>query len=113
MGVRYAKMIKTSSRYVKKKSYKNFDEVKFLERIKNTSWWYIYQSYDVNEAVHLFTNEVTSILDQMAPVRAFQTSSKYCPWLTEKIKEMIGEKNKAQELLSENTNNENYTNLKS
>ena len=33
MGVRYAKMLKNSTKYVKKRSYKNFDEAIFIQRI--------------------------------------------------------------------------------
>ena len=58
---------------IKKRSYKNFEEGKFLEKIKNTSWWDVYLITDVNEAVQLFTTKVTTILDQMAPVKTFQT----------------------------------------
>ena len=34
MGVRYAKIIKSSTRYVKKRSYKNVEEAKFMEKIE-------------------------------------------------------------------------------
>ena len=37
MGVRFAKMIRNSTRYVRKRSYKNFDKTKFLECVKNIS----------------------------------------------------------------------------
>ena len=112
MGVRYATLIKSSTRYVTKRSYKNFDEIKFLKKIRSTSWWDIYLTTDSNEAVQLFTSKVSCILDEMAPVKTFQTSSKYCPWMTEETKEMIKERNKAQEILSENKNDENIKSLK-
>ena len=67
---------------------------------------------DVNEAVSLLTNKVTTILHKMAPIKTFQTTSKYCPWLTEGTKEMIKERNTAQELLSENKNVENFERFK-
>ena len=66
MGVRFAKNIKNSTRYVKKRSYKNFDELKFLEEIRNTSWWDVYSTTDVNEAVRSFSHKVNLILDKMA-----------------------------------------------
>ena len=112
MGVRFSKMIKSSTRYVTKRSFKNFDESIFLQQIRNTSWWDIYQSTDANEAVDIFTNKVNIILDKMAPVKTFQTSSKYCPWLTEQTKTKIRERNQAQEILSENKNQENYDKFK-
>ena len=112
MGIRYAKLVRSSTRYVRKRSFKNFGEAIFLERIKNTSWWDIYQTSDVNDAVQLLTNKINSILDDMAPVKAIQTSNKYCPWLTGETKSLIGERNQAQKLLSENKTNENFSNYK-
>ena len=113
MGVRFAKMIRNSTRYVRKRSYKNFDEEQFLKCVKQLSWWDLYQETDVSQAVELFTNKINNILDRMAPVKTFQTSSKYCPWLSEGTKAMIGERNKAQNLVSENKNDENYKKYKS
>ena len=107
MGTRFAKLVRSSN-----KSYKNFDEAIFLERIKNTSWWDIYQSTDVNDAVQLLTDKINCILDDMAPVKTIQTSSKYCPWLTEATKTLIGERNKAQIIVSENKTNENFSRYK-
>ena len=49
----------------------------------------------------------------MAPIKTFQTTSKYCPWLTEEAKVMIKERNKAQEHLSENKNDQNFEKFKS
>ena len=56
---------------------------------------------DVDEAVDIFTKKVNTILDEMAPMKTFQTSSNYCPWLTKETKELIKQKNKAQKILSE------------
>ena len=67
---------------------------------------------DASEAVQLFTQKVNFILDQMALVKTFQATSKYCPWLTEETKTLIRERNKAQELASENKTNENFEKYK-
>ena len=107
MGVRYAKIIRNKPRYVKKRSYKNFDESAFLHRIRCTSWWDIYQSTEVDNAVNLFTSKINKILDEMAPIKTFQTTTKYCPLLTEKTKLLVKERNEAQTNLSENKTDEN------
>ena len=105
-------MLIRTKRYVKKRSYKICDEALFLEKIRNISWWDIYQTTDASEAAQLFTNKITCILDQMAPVKTFQTSSKYCLWLTEETKNMITERNKAQQIVSESKTDENFKNYK-
>ena len=112
LGVRYSKMIRSSTRYIKKRSYKNFDEDEFLEKIRNLSWWDVYRTDDVDEAVHLLTTKLNSILDTMAPVKTFQTNTKYCPWLSENTKVLIQERNKAQEIASENKTDENLSRFK-
>ena len=48
----------------------------------------------------------------MAPIKTFQTSAKYCPWLSEETKNLIKERNKAQEMLSENKNPETRSKFK-
>ena len=108
MGTRYSKIQRSSTRYVKKRSYKKFDELKFLEEVKKTSWWDVYSSTDVNEAVQLFSSK----FNKMAPVKVFQTSSKYCPWLSDETKELIKERNKAQKILSENKTKEHFEQFK-
>ena len=112
MGVRMAKMLKNNTRYVRKRSFKNFSESVFLKEIHSLSWWDLYQATDVNTAVDIFTKNVNNILDRMAPVKTFQTSTKYCPWLTQETKLLIKERNKAQKLLSENKNQSNLKNFK-
>ena len=63
MGVRFGKMIKTSTRYVQKRSFKDFDHLGFLEQVRYISWWDIYKTSDVDIAVQLFTSRINSILD--------------------------------------------------
>ena len=70
---------------------------------------------EVNKAVDLFTNKINGILDQMAPVKKFQTSTKFCPWLTKETRELIKQRNEAQKAMSENKTDENikkYRNLR-
>ena len=112
MGVRFASMITSGARYVKKRSFKEFDESDFLQKIRDTSWWDVYRSTDTDEAVHIFTHKVNTILDQVAPVKTFQVRKKYCPWLSKETKELIRERNKAQAILSENKTEFNLNKFK-
>ena len=52
--------------------------------------------------------KVNFILDRMAPVRTFQTTTKYCPWLSEETKQVMKERNEAQKVASEEKCNENF-----
>ena len=72
-AVRYAKVVKMGQKYVRKRSYKKFDEGKFLDEVAKISWWPLYTSESVEEAVELFTKSLTKILDRddMAPIKTF------------------------------------------
>ena len=54
---RYTKNFRQNIRYCMKRSYKHFDEAKFLEEVKTISWWEVYSSSDVDIAVDIFTGK--------------------------------------------------------
>ena len=56
-------------KYVRKRSYTNFDNYTFVEEMKKISWWQVYQCNSVDEAVERFRLCLTSVLDRpdMAP----------------------------------------------
>ena len=68
---------------MKKRSYKNFDPVKFTVEVGKVSWWELYMCENANDAVETFNHKITDILDGMAPVRTFQMRKNYCPWLSQ------------------------------
>ena len=51
---------------------------------------------DVEEAVKIVTEKLTSILDIMAPIKTIQTRAKFAPWLSEDTKRKIHLRNQAQ-----------------
>ena len=105
-GVRFGKLIRNSTRYVKKRSYTNFNESEFRRRIKNLSFWDIYCCTDVNEASNLLAEKLNVVLDQMAPIRTFQTRTNYSPWLSPESKKLITDRNNAQQKASESKSEE-------
>ena len=60
-----------------------------MEEVGRISWWEVYSSNDVDQAVDIFTKRLTDILDKMAPVKKFQIRSKYAAWITEDTKAKI------------------------
>ena len=109
---KYAKNIRENIRYCKRRSYKYFDEQKFLAEVKRLSWWDVYNSTDVDQAVFHFTKKITDILDTMAPVRKFQMRSNYAAWISEGTKVLIKERDKAQELAAATKNVEDWRRYK-
>ena len=45
-ATRYAKNIKSSVRYARRRSYKNFEEARFTEDVKQIKWWDLYHCQD-------------------------------------------------------------------
>ena len=80
MVTRYAKNVRQNIRYVRKRSYKGFDEKKFLEEVAKITWWDVFNCNDVDLAVDIFTQKLTDILDRMDPVKTFQIRTKYAAW---------------------------------
>ena len=94
--VRYAKSVKKNTRYIKKRCFKNFDEEGFKQEVKQLKWFEIYSTNDVNEAVQLLTDKLTSTLDRFAPVKTIQIRRSYAPWITPEVKAKMSERDKAQ-----------------
>ena len=96
--VRYAKSLKKTVRYIRKRCFKNFDEEGFKAEIKLQKFFDIYTTTDVNQAVKLLTEKLTSALDKFAPVRTIQVRSKYAPWVTLEVKKEMAARDRAQQV---------------
>ena len=96
-AVRFAKLVNIGQQFVKKRSYKNFSEEKFMEEIREVKWWQVYKCTRVDEAVEAFTRCLTGIIDRpdMAPVRTFQARRQYASWLSEETKELMATRDQA------------------
>ena len=95
-GTRHSKLLNRSPRYIKKRSFKNFNADAFLSDISKLYWWDIYKCEDVDTAVQLFTQKFTKVLDSHAPVKVFQSRCNYAPWISLSTKELIRQRNEAQ-----------------
>ena len=51
---------------------------------------------DIDVAIEMVTQKLTDILDEMAPIKTFQSRSKYAPWISDDSKNKIKARNKAQ-----------------
>ena len=93
---RFTRSFKSSVRYVRKRSFKNFDPGKFKEAVKKISWFDLYMCDNPNEAAVLLEKKLTDILDSMAPIKTIQVRVKYAAWLSENTKKLIKEREAAQ-----------------
>ena len=100
-AVRYSRAIKSSSKYVRKRSYKNFNPGDFVAAVQQCSWLDLYLCEDVDSAVRLLSDKITFILDAMAPMRTVQVRKKYAPWLSTTTLDLMKERDRVQKLASE------------
>ena len=99
-ATRYSRSMTKNARYVVKRCYQNFSLKHFLMDLAKVSWLDLYLSDDLNIAVDLFYSKYVAILNTHAPVRIIQTRKKYVPWLSDKSKNLIEERNNAQKTAS-------------
>jgi hypothetical protein len=93
---RFAKSIRSNSRYVRKRCYKSFNEEDFRQKVRELSWYDLYLCHNLDQAVQLLTTKLTSLLDQVAPVRTIQTRTRYAPWLSKETKASMMTRDTAQ-----------------
>ena len=105
---RYTKSLKEVPRYVKKRTFKDFDEKLFRERLGQYGLEEIFLYTDVDSAAELLTSKLTVILDEMAPIRKIQTRKKYVPWLSKGTKSLMKVRNEAQEKATETGNPDDW-----
>ena len=86
---RLSKEPPTPSRTIRKRSYKNFSEEKFLEDLSKVNWSDVYFSQDVDSACSTLTRKLVYVLNVHAPWVQFQQRKFFSPWLTLETKELM------------------------
>ena len=100
-AVRHSRAIKAKPRYIRKRSYRDFDPHLFVAAVQQLSWLDVYLAEDVDEAVGLLSSKLTDILDDMAPMRTIQVRTNYVPYLSKETLSMMKERDEWQKLASE------------
>ena len=93
---RYAKDPPTPSRVITKRSYKNFILGNFLDHLSQVDWTPVYISQDVDQAVAIFTNLYTEVLDIHAPFITYRQRKHYSPWVTKETIQLIKSRDQAK-----------------
>ena len=112
-ATRYTTAQISKPRVVRKRSYKDFDPVQFLNEVKNISWWGVYsECFDCENAAGILKRKLTDVLDVMAPIQTFQVRTKYAPWLSQQTKELIKERDQAQKRAAESKDEDDWRHYK-
>ena len=112
MGVRHSKSFQSRPKYIRKRSYKDFDPQAFLKEVQQVNWLDLYLSTDVDEAVKIFSQRLTDILDVMAPVKTFQVRTKFVPWLSKDTVELMKERDRLHKIAAETNDKDDWKEFK-
>ena len=72
----------------------------------------MFQAEDVDLAVKIFSEKLTSILDRLAPIRTIQTRRKYVPWLSQETRTLMEQRDQAQTRAARTRSQEDWLNYK-
>ena len=98
---RYSKDPPEPARTIRKRSYKNFDSVKYLEDLSLVDWTDVLCCPDLDLATEIFTRKFKSVLDVHAPWIKYQQRKFFCPWLTEETKQLMNQRDNLKEKAKE------------
>ena len=95
---RFSKTFKDVPRYVKKRTFKQFDKTDFKRRVgEMPELQAISECQNANQAAIFLHDGLSKILDSCAPVRNIQTRTNYAPHLQEDTTQLMLERNAAQQ----------------
>ena len=88
------------------RSYKNYYKAVFCDSLLNIDWNNLYQCDDVNTAWNIMLQNITTVIDEMCPLKRYKISQAKEPWVTNEILELIKDKDR---LLRRAKNKKNRT----
>ena len=92
---RYSKVPIPPPRTIRKRSYKSFNESKYLADIAQLDFTDVYCCRDVDDAAALLTSKLVGVLNIHAPWIIFQQRKHYAPWITTETEGLMKERAKA------------------
>ena len=79
------------------RSFKNFEENRFLNDLNSVPWEIIEQFDEVDDMVSIWSTLLLEVLDRHAPIKSHRIKKKYQPdWLTPEIMDLMKERNKCK-----------------
>jgi hypothetical protein len=86
---------RTPLRFTTSRSYRDFNYNNFLTDLMNLDWReFLYAKY-VNDKVKIFNCMIISLFDIRAPLRTIRITKPKAPWLTEELKALMKQRDKA------------------
>ena len=103
-------------RTIKKQIYKNFNEISFINDIKqskvNGDFAPVHQATNIEDAGEAFNNAFLKTFDLHAPIKVIQNRSNYVPYVTNELKELMAERDRLKLSASKSGDNQDFQNYK-
>ena len=92
------------------RSYKNYNEMILCDRLMNIDWNDLYQCGNVNQAWDIMLTNITSIIDEMCPLKRYKVAQAKLkePWVTNEILELIKDKDRLLRRAKCNNNQQDW-----
>ena len=91
----------SSPRYIRKRCYKEFNPINYVQAVQQVNWLDLYLAEDVDEAVSILSTKLTDTLDVMAPMKTIQARKNYVPWISQETLHLIKHRQQLHKLASE------------
>lgn len=86
---------RTTPKIVRYRDFKNFSRDSFYQDLRNICWDDIFYINNLEEKVTFIANNILYLFDTHAPYVSARITKSYAPWLTDTIKQIMSERNKA------------------
>ena len=104
--------VKHASKIFLGRSYKNYDKEVFQEQLSRKDWTEMYSAKSTQEAWDFMLNQITSVIDDMCPIKRMRIREGNEPWLTNELREMILDKNRAWRSAKKSGSDEDWVKAK-
>lgn len=90
-------VVNKQKKIIKIRDFKHFNYNSFLNDLNDIPWNNMLYTQSIDQKVDFLNKNIISLFDKHAPIKTIRVSKPKAPWLTDVVKIMIKERNKALE----------------
>lgn len=99
-------------KYKTVRDFKHLNVSQFYSDLKSLPWNIIFELDDIDSKVDFLTDNIKTLLNIHAPLRTYKITKSYAPWLTDALKAMISDREKALKKYNRTKNPADWLNYK-
>ena len=104
--------VKSNKEFWKRK-WKDFDQKRYNEKVKNVNWNTMYEMDNINVASHFFEENMKRIMETEMPLVKIQPRGNFKPWISTSTKDMMEERDELHEFARITGDDETWTQFRS